>query len=112
MKTEEKIDELTEEEIDELIEELYRAYGSSTGVLFGIPLSLRSSVKAIVKVIGNYYNSSKQELGKKVTINSEEYDKLKEDSEFLNCLKCAGVDNWDGYSTARDMMEGEEDEWS
>ncbi|QVV96871.1 hypothetical protein [Kosakonia phage Kc166A] len=32
------------------------------------------------------------------------------DSEFLNCLVAAGVDNWDGYSEARGMMERSDDE--
>ena len=44
---------VTEEKINEIIEELYRAYGSGTGVLFGIPANLKSSVRAIVKVILN-----------------------------------------------------------
>jgi len=39
------------EKIDTITEELYRAYGSGTGVLFGIPSNLRESVRAIVKVI-------------------------------------------------------------
>ena len=38
-------------EIDRVTEELYCAYGSDTGVLFGIPSNLRTSVRAIVKVI-------------------------------------------------------------
>lgn len=37
--------------IDEVTEELYRAYGSGTGWLFGIPANLKHSVRAIVKVI-------------------------------------------------------------
>ena len=40
-----------EKEIDEVTEELYSAYGSGTGVLFGIPSELKSSVRAIVKVV-------------------------------------------------------------
>lgn len=41
----------TDEKIEQVIEELYRAYGSGTGVLFGIPSSLKSSVRAVVKVV-------------------------------------------------------------
>ena len=44
---------ITEKRIDEITEELYRAYGSGTGVLFGIPSSLKSAVRAIVKVVIN-----------------------------------------------------------
>lgn len=35
-----------------------------------------------------------------VTITSEEFDELTNDSLFLNCLRSQGVDNWDGYDFA------------
>jgi hypothetical protein len=35
-----------------------------------------------------------------VTITKEEYDKLLDDSIFLNCLRNAGVDNWEWYGEA------------
>ena len=35
----------------QITEDLYKAYGSGTGVLFGIPSSLRGSVESIVKVV-------------------------------------------------------------
>jgi len=35
-----------------------------------------------------------------VTITKEEYSELCDDSLFLNCLRGAGVDNWDGYDFA------------
>lgn len=35
-------------------------------------------------------------------------DKLEKDLEFLNALKACGVDNWDGYSDAVEMVYGEE----
>ena len=41
----------TEKEIKKITEDLYKAYGSGTGVLFGIPSSLKGSVEAIVKVV-------------------------------------------------------------
>ena len=34
----------------EITDLMYQAYGSDTGVLFGIPAELRSSVKAIVRI--------------------------------------------------------------
>lgn len=37
-------------------------------------------------------------------------DKLEKDLEFLNALKACGVDNWDGYSDAAEMVYGEDDE--
>ena len=37
-------------------------------------------------------------------------DKLEKDLEFLNALKACGVNNWDGYSDAVEMVYGEDDE--
>lgn len=37
-------------------------------------------------------------------------DRLNEDSQFLQCLKNAGVDNWDGYSFAQEEMWPEDDD--
>ena len=49
---EDYIDEKEREEgIDRIWHDLYANYGSGTGVLFGIPANLKSSVRAIVKVI-------------------------------------------------------------
>ena len=55
---------------------------------------------------GKWWNKMKDE-NEMVTISKKEYDKLKEDSKFLDCLKGAGVDNWIGYSDAWDLMEYE-----
>ncbi len=40
-----------------------------------------------------------------VTIQQEEYDSLLEDSEFLQALQAAGVDNWEGYEFACEDIE-------
>lgn len=42
---------------------------------------------------------------KTVTISQEMYDELINDQAFLDCLKGAGVDNWEGYSYAWEMMD-------
>lgn len=43
-----------------------------------------------------------------VTIPRKEYESLKEDSDWLQCLQSAGVDNWSGYDYARELQrEGE-----
>ena len=42
-----------------------------------------------------------------VTISKEEYDSLVEDSLFLECLQGAGVDNWEGYDAAIEMMDAQ-----
>ena len=39
-----------------------------------------------------------------------ELEKVQEDSEFLECLKSTGVDNWDGYSEAQEMMWPEDED--
>lgn len=46
-----------------------------------------------------------------ITITKTEYDQLIEDSEFLEALRQAGVDNWEGYSEAFEIQEswGKED---
>ena len=44
-----------------------------------------------------------------VTITKAEYEQLKRDSEWLGCLEAAGVDNWDGYDEAREMMSDEDE---
>lgn len=43
-----------------------------------------------------------------VIISKAEYDELMERSEFLSCLQAAGVDNWEGYGDAQEMMNEEE----
>lgn len=44
----------------------------------------------------------------RVTIDKDEYDRLKESDRVLALLEAAGVDNWEGYSDAfRDPETGE-----
>lgn len=40
-----------------------------------------------------------------VTILKSEYDQMLEDVQFLAALLAAGVDNWDGYEYAQEIME-------
>lgn len=35
-----------------------------------------------------------------ITITKAEYDELQDDAMLLNCLRNAGVDNWDGWDFA------------
>lgn len=42
-----------------------------------------------------------------VTISTEEYDKLQEAERLLEALQQAGVDNWDGYPIAQEILEME-----
>lgn len=47
-------------------------------------------------------------MDKNITITKKEYERLIDADLFLNCLKACGVDNWQGYGDAVDMMEGED----
>ncbi len=40
-----------------------------------------------------------------VEIEKDVLEELKSDSEFLGCLMACGVDNWNGYEQAQEMME-------
>jgi hypothetical protein len=41
-----------------------------------------------------------------ITIPLDEYAQLVDDQRFLNALRNAGVDNWDGYSFALEELDG------
>lgn len=41
-----------------------------------------------------------------VIIPKAEYERLLEDQRFLDALSAAGVDNWDGYSYALEIFNG------
>lgn len=43
--------------------------------------------------------------GETVTISKDEYEELVEDSRFLDCLLGAGVDSWEGWDIAHELME-------
>ena len=47
---------------------------------------------------------------KTVTISEAVYKQLLRDSEFLDALQACGVDNWDGYEDAQDMMSDEDED--
>jgi hypothetical protein len=40
-----------------------------------------------------------------ITITKIEHDRLLKDSDFLEALRQAGVDNWDGYDYAFEIIE-------
>lgn len=42
-----------------------------------------------------------------VTITVDELNKLKRQSDWLNCLEAAGVDNWEGIDYAYEMWRDE-----
>lgn len=40
-----------------------------------------------------------------IEISPEEYEQLLADQNLLECLRSAGVYNWEGYQMAMDMFE-------
>ncbi len=42
-----------------------------------------------------------------IVIPKEEYEMLRENDMFLDALQSAGVDNWEGYSIAYQIFNGE-----
>ena len=40
-----------------------------------------------------------------IIVSRNEYFKLQERDNFLSALEAAGVDNWDGYGDAQDILE-------
>ena len=49
-----------------------------------------------------------KELKDYTLVKTSHLQSLLDDSDFLDCLKSAGVDNWDGYDEAREMYYDEE----
>lgn len=45
-----------------------------------------------------------------VTISKDEYEKLLKGAGKLRCLEAAGVDNWEGYGYAMEMLGEYEEE--
>ncbi len=52
---------------------------------------------------------NKKEEKEMISIPASEYEDLKEDQRLLDCLRGAGVDNWEGYSEAVALFEDEGD---
>lgn len=44
-----------------------------------------------------------------VTLTKEEYAEIMSQLDWLDALEAAGVDNWDGYDDAVDILNSEED---
>jgi hypothetical protein len=43
-----------------------------------------------------------------ITITLKEYEQLKQAAQFLRCLEAAGVDNWEGYDYAVELIDEQE----
>ena len=63
----------------------------------------------LLTTIGLEHNIMNEET---VTISKKEYESLKEDARWLQCLENAGVDNWQGIDYAYELKReagGEDD---
>ncbi len=49
-------------------------------------------------------------MPKEVTISREEYEELFDSQQKLHALEAAGVDNWDGWDEAMEILAEWEDE--
>jgi hypothetical protein len=47
------------------------------------------------------------EQNETVTLTRAEHEQLLEDQQFLRALQAAGVDNWEGYADAQEILEDE-----
>ncbi|RWZ87226.1 MAG: hypothetical protein EO766_11920 [Hydrotalea sp. AMD] len=74
--------------------------------LCGIPDSPTDIYRiARAEFFDTYSNQPKTSSDETITISVKEYDELVESSIFLTCLENAGVDNWSGYSFAKELLE-------
>lgn len=53
---------------------------------------------------------NKEANGESISISIKEYHQLLNDQRKLGALEATGVDNWEGYGIAMDLMHSEEDE--
>lgn len=59
---------------------------------------------------GPYPSTQERAMSKpedQVTIPAQELEELREDQRKLNALETAGVDNWEGYDNAMEILHGE-----
>lgn len=45
-----------------------------------------------------------------ITISKAVYEDMLEDIAFLRALEAAGVDNWEGFGIAQDMLDPEDED--
>jgi len=72
-------------------------------------LTIKRIAKDFCELLDDDWSEGKKfYLSRATDFYSREISVLAEDSRFLHCLMAAGVDNWDGYSNAQDMMPEED----
>jgi hypothetical protein len=71
--------------------------------------ALKTQVKTLEKELApfkakEFYKKYEDMITETVTISKEEYESLLEDRKWRIALKNAGVDNWEGYSFACELL--------
>ncbi len=91
----------TSEEVLKLLKELYDQvkYDKNTVQPTFISGATLSGLSDLIKGI---------EQEEVVIMDGEAWDEMFEELKFLDCLRAAGVDCWEGYELAQDMMSEEE----
>ena len=72
--------------------------------LFDELTTLREQVASYKETVAAQTDVVKQQEKVILTLEEKAQDNA-DDLNFLGCLKAAGVDNWEGYDSAQEMME-------
>lgn len=83
--------EIKEDAVEELYKDLYS--------------SVRSDIKdKLDSVLNAISGTGVKVAGSNLTLSQEEYEELLESDKMLSALERAGVDNWEGYDFAIELM--------
>ena len=72
--------------------------------MLGDTTSNRSSILVGSYNCFSYSMEIKEKVMEEVTISKAEYESLKEADAFLDALYAAGLDSWEGYDLAQDIL--------
>lgn len=99
LKNPDRLESLTKQIKHEAIEELYKDLYSS----------VRSDIKdKLDSVLNAISGTGVKVVGSNLTLSQEEYEELLESDKMLSALERAGVDNWEGYDFAIELMNDDD----
>lgn len=99
LKNPDRLESLTKQIKQEAIEELYKDLYSS----------VRSDIKDKLDSVLNAISGTGVEVaGSNLTLSQEEYEELLKSDKMLSALERAGVDNWEGYDFAIELMNDDD----
>lgn len=96
----------------DLIKELYQrvsALALRTNDLQKLFLALRADNSRLYTCLNEAGHRAGSGTGVLETVTASELASLRKDSEKLNALEAAGVDNWEGYCHAMSILHGDDD---